>query len=80
MTTLSSSPQRRVPAARAPGQSDSGNATVKSPRVSGKVHSIRYEKIDFADGVDFTVTADAAGDTIWAQSNVNAAATKYGPA
>lgn len=52
-----------------------GSATVKSPRVSGKIHSIRYEKIDFADGVDFTVTADATGDTIWAQNNVNAAAT-----
>lgn len=52
-----------------------GSATAYSPRVSGVIHSIRYEKIDFADGVDFVVTAEATSDAVWAQSNVNAAAT-----
>lgn len=52
-----------------------GSATAFSPRVSGKVHSIRYAKIDFADGVDFAVTAEATGENIWTQNNVNAAAT-----
>lgn len=52
-----------------------GSATVYSPRISGEVHQLRYEKIDFADGVDFTVTTDALGETVWAQSNVNASAT-----
>lgn len=52
-----------------------GSAIAYSSRISGQVHSIRYEKVDFADGVDFTVTAEKTGDAIWAQSNVNAAAT-----
>lgn len=54
-----------------------GSATVYSPRVSGVVHSIVYEKNDFADGVDFTVTAEKTGEGIWAESNVNAAASRY---
>ncbi|ALJ14117.1 hypothetical protein [Sphingopyxis macrogoltabida] len=54
-----------------------GSATAYSPRVSGAVHSIVYEKIDFADGVDFTVTAEKTGEGIWAESNVNAAASRY---
>lgn len=53
-----------------------GTATAFSPRVSGKVHSIRYAKVDFADGVDFTITADATGENIWTEANVNAAATR----
>lgn len=52
-----------------------GSAVAYSPRVSGKVHQITYAKIDFADGVDFTITAEATGETLWTQSNVNAGAT-----
>lgn len=55
----------------------SGDATVYTPYFSGKVHSIRYVKTDFANGVDFTITADVTGDTVWAESNVNASATRY---
>lgn len=54
-----------------------GSATAYSPRVSGEVCSIVYEKADFADGVDFTVTAEATAEQIWAESNVNAAASRY---
>jgi hypothetical protein len=54
-----------------------GTATAYSPRIAGKIHSIRYVKTDFADGVDFTITADAAGETIWTESNVNATADRY---
>jgi len=54
-----------------------GSATAYSPRLSGKVHSVHYAKTDFADGVDFTVTAEATGETIWAESNVNASASRY---
>lgn len=54
-----------------------GSATEYSPRISGKVHSVHYLKTDFADGVDFTVTAEATGESIWAESNVNAAAVRY---
>ena len=54
-----------------------GSATVYSPRVSGKVHSLHYLKTDFADGVDFTATSERTGETIWAESNVNADAVRY---
>jgi hypothetical protein len=53
-----------------------GSATAYSPRLSGYIHSIQYVKTDFADGVDFTITAEATGETIWTESNVNAAAVK----
>lgn len=55
----------------------SGNATVYTPYFSGKVHSIRYVKTDFTNGVDFTITADVTGDTVWTESNVDASATRY---
>jgi hypothetical protein len=54
----------------------SGNATVYSPFLSGYIHTIEYVKTDYADGVDFTITAEATGETIWTQSDVNAAAVK----
>lgn len=53
-----------------------GSATDYSSRLSGKIHSLRYVKADFDDGVDFTVTAEATGEAIWAESNVNASATR----
>ncbi len=53
-----------------------GSATVYSPYLSGYIHEIHYIKTDFADGVDFTITAEATGETIWTQSDVNAAAVK----
>lgn len=53
-----------------------GSATAYSPYLSGYIHEIHYLKTDFADGVDFTITAEATGETIWAQSDVNAAAVK----
>lgn len=52
----------------------SGNATAYSPVLSGYVHSVQYVKTDYADGVDFTITGDTTGQTVWTQSNVNAAA------
>ena len=53
-----------------------GSATVYSPVVTGLLSQIRYVKTDFADGVDFTITAEATGETLWAEVNVNASATK----
>jgi len=53
-----------------------GTATAYSPYLSGYLHQIQYVKTDYADGVDFTITAEATGETIWAESNVNAAAIK----
>jgi hypothetical protein len=55
----------------------SGNATVYSEAIDyGLLSQIRYVKTDFADGVDFTITAEATGETLWAESDVNASATR----
>lgn len=53
-----------------------GSATAHSVALTGKVSTIRYVKTDFADGVDFTITSEATGETIWTELNVNASATK----
>ena len=53
-----------------------GSATAYSPVVTGLLSQIRYVKTDFADGVDFTITAEATGETLWSELNVNASATK----
>lgn len=52
-----------------------GSATAYSPVVTGRISTIRYVKTDFATGVDFTITADATGETIWTESNVDASKT-----
>ena len=54
----------------------SGAATAYSPYLSGYIHSIQYVKTDYADGVDFTVTADGTGQSIWAEQDVNASAIR----
>lgn len=53
-----------------------GSATAYSPTISGYLVSIQYVKTDYADGVDFTITGEANGQAIWAESDVNAAVTK----
>lgn len=53
-----------------------GSATVYTPYLSGYLHQIQYVKTNFTDGVDFTITAEATGETLWTESNVNAAAVK----
>ena len=54
----------------------SGDATGYSAVVSGRILTCRYVKTDFTDGVDFTITSEATGETIWTESNVNASATR----
>lgn len=56
-----------------------GSATAYSEAVSGALSQVRYVKDGsnaFADGVDFTVTAEDTGETLWQESNVNASATR----
>lgn len=53
----------------------SGAATAYSPVVTGNLSAIHYIKTDFANGVDFAITAEATGESLWAQDNVNASAT-----
>lgn len=58
----------------------SGNATVLSPRLAGKIHSISYVKDAtnaYTDGVDFTMTCEETGENVWTQANVNASAVVY---
>ena len=57
----------------------SGVATAYSPRVSGRVLGIAYVKDTasaganaYANGVDFTITAELTGENIWTQTDVNA--------
>ncbi len=57
-----------------------GTATGYFPKTSGEIHSIQYVKDGanaYADGVDITVTAEATGESIWAEANVNASAVRY---
>jgi hypothetical protein len=55
-----------------------GAATVYTEVVTGKVCSVAYAKhgsAAFADGVDFTITSEQTGQTIWTESDVNASKT-----
>lgn len=52
-----------------------GTATAYTPVVTGRVWSISYVKNDFAAGVDFTITAERAGETLWTEVDVNASKT-----
>lgn len=54
-----------------------GTGTFYSPYLSGNIEAIQYVKTDYADGVDFTITAEATTETIWTESNVNAAVIKH---
>lgn len=50
----------------------------QSPVVTGRILTIRYVKhgtLDYAAGVDFTITAERTGETIWTEQNVDASKT-----
>ena len=53
-----------------------GSATAYSPVTTGTISAIHYVKTDFANGVDFTITAEATGETIWTETNVDATASR----
>jgi len=57
-----------------------GDAEVFSPALSGKLISIAYVKpgsASYTDGVDFDLESEATGETLWAEENVNASATRH---
>lgn len=55
-----------------------GAATVFTSRpLSGRIFAVIYEKTDFADGVDFTITTERSGQNVWTEENVNAAKICY---
>lgn len=43
--------------------------------VTGRLVNLIYTKTDFADGVDFTITSEDGGQTLWTETNVNASKT-----
>lgn len=53
-----------------------GAGTGYTPAVSGEIAEIHYVKTDFDNGVDFSITAEATGETIWAEDNVNASTSR----
>lgn len=55
----------------------SGDVTGYTPNITGRVHSISYVKGDFADGVDFTITLESTGESLWTDTNVNASERVY---
>ena len=54
----------------------SGDVTGYTPVVTGRVLQIHYVKTDFANGVDFNITAEATGQQLWVQADQNASAIK----
>lgn len=54
----------------------SGDATDYAGPVNGFLEQVRYVKDDFANGVDFTITSEDTGETLWSESNVDASATR----
>ena len=52
-----------------------GDVTGHTPIVTGKIVAITYTKTDYAAGVDVAVTAEATGQNIWTELNVDATAT-----
>lgn len=55
----------------------SGDATAYTGYFTGQVVAIRYVKDDYANGVDFTITAETGGNTFWTEANVNASETVF---
>lgn len=53
-----------------------GSATAYTPVITGRVLAIHYVKTDFAAGVDFTITSEATGQTIWTQVNQDSSVVK----
>lgn len=55
----------------------SGDADVDIGPFRGWLERIIYTKDDFANGVDFTITDEDTGRTIWTEANVNSSKTVY---
>ena len=47
-----------------------GAATEFIGPLYGKLDTLAYTKIDFADTVDFTITNELTGETIWTDTNI----------
>lgn len=58
-----------------PVTDSSGAATGYTKVVTGVIQNVIYTKDDYANGVDFTITTETTGQTIWSDTNVNASET-----
>jgi hypothetical protein len=54
----------------------SGDAIAYTPVLNGRLAQIHYVKTDFADGVDFAITSEATGMSLWTDTNINASAER----
>lgn len=45
--------------------------------ITGRILSVIYAKVDFANGVDFAITLEQSGLNVWTESNVDASKTVY---
>lgn len=54
-----------------------GAATAYSPNITGRVHSISYVKDDYADTVDWAITLEATGESLWTDTNITASERVY---
>ena len=55
----------------------SGDCTAYSDAVNGRILGIIYTKVDFDNGVDFTITLNTSGEAILTLTNQNVAAVFY---
>ncbi len=60
-----------------PVTNGSGAATEYSETIEGRLLAVIYTKVDFADGVDFTITDEITGADLYTASDQNSAAVKY---
>lgn len=67
--------QRHVVTIETNSDGDATGYVPASGVLTGKICSIRYVKDDYDSGVDFVITSEQTGETIWSQQNVNANAT-----
>jgi hypothetical protein len=54
----------------------SGDGTGYSGVVSGEISTVRYVKTDFANGSTITITLETTGETILAETGIDASATR----
>ena len=52
-----------------------GAVTAYTPAANGRLIGIIYTKTDFADTVDFAITGETSGQTLWTEANVTASKT-----
>lgn len=48
-----------------------------TPNLSGCIQSISYVKDDFADTVDWAITLEATGESLWTDTNITASERVY---